>query len=366
VSHQSVANISITEEQLLGFCRATLEHAGLRADHATTCAEAIVFANLRGTDTHGVRRVLPELLASIRRGAIVPGASALSLRDRGPVAVLKGNGLPGPVIARQAMELALAKAEEHGVGVVSTFNCSHFGAGSYYVNLGLRRDLFALVMANGQPNVAPHGGRTKAFGTNPIAYALPADQEQPIIFDAGTRASSGNQTNDAPGAPDWAIDAAGNPTSDASRIAALLPFGGAKGYGIAILPGILTGALAGSTAGCDPTHTNPDPAVRGQSFLFLALDPDLFSSRATFKQLVDRQIQAIHASPPRPGFTEVLVPGERAWRMMARRRREGIPLARADWRQVLAALEQSGLPADDLSARFGLPGGHDDGGDDSR
>ena len=350
--------VLFTEADLRGLCAAALVAAGLAAEQAAICAEAITFANLRGTDTHGIRRVLPELLASITRGAVAPGAEALVVRDRGPIAVLKGNGLPGPVIAHQAMLLAIEKAETHGVGLVSTFNCSHFGAGSYYVNLALSHDLFALIMANGQPNVAPYGGRTAAFGTNPIAYALPASQERPIIFDAGTRASSGDGVERArergdPLPPDWAIDADGNPTTDADRIAALLPFGGHKGYGIALLPGILTGALAGSTAGCEPTHTHPDPSVRGQSFLFLALDPEFFSSRAAFKALVDRQIQALHATPPRPGFNEVLAPGERAWRTIERRRREGIPVPAADWRRVLAAMEQFGLPVATLVDRYG-------------
>lgn len=351
------ATVFFTADRLLGLCQAVLEAAGLSAAQATTCADTIVFANLRGTDTHGVRRVLPELLESIQRGAVVPGTTVLTVRDRGPIAVLKGNGVPGPVIARQAMELAIAKAEAHGVGVVSTFNCSHFGAGSCYVSLALDHDLFGLLMANGQPNVAPHGGRSKAFGTNPIAYGIPAGAERPIIFDAGTRASSGDGVERArrrgePLPPDWAIDVDGQPTTDPTRIAALLPFGGHKGYGLALLPGILTGALAGSTAGCEPTHTHPDPAVRGQSFFFLALDPDFFSSRDAFKALVDRQIQAIHASPPRPGFDEVLVPGERAWREMERRRREGIPVPVEDWHRVVAALDRAHLPVADLVARF--------------
>jgi ureidoglycolate dehydrogenase (NAD+) len=358
------ATVLFTEARLRGFCQAALASAGLPAEDAAACADAIVFANLRGVDTHGVRRILPELLESIARGAVVPGATLLTVRDRGPIAVLKGNGAPGPVIARRAMELAMAKAEAHGVGVVSTFNCPHFGAGACYVNLALARDLFALLMANGQPNVAPHGGRTKAFGTNPIAYALPAGEERPIIFDAGTRASSGDGVERArrrgePIPPDWAIDADGLPTTDPARIAALLPFGGHKGYGFALLPGILTGALAGSTAGCEPTHTHPDPAVRGQSFLFLALDPDFFSSRAAFKELVDRQVRAIHASPPRPGFDEVLVPGERAGREMERRRREGIPVPSEDWQRVVAALERARLPVTDLVAHYGPTEGAD-------
>jgi ureidoglycolate dehydrogenase (NAD+) len=347
--------ILVSEPRLRGLIEATLRAVGLPAPDAATCADAIVFANLRGTDTHGVARVLPEMLDGLRRGALRAGATVATERDRGSIAVLRGNGVAGPVIARAAMELAIAKAREHGVGVVSTFNCNHFGAGSYYVNLALPHDLFALLMANGQPNVAPWGGRAKAFGTNPIAYALPADRERPIIFDAGTRASSGDGVARAarlgePIPDDWAIDADGNPTTVPERIAALMPFGGPKGYGIALLPGILTGALAGSTAACEPTHTHSDPRVRGQSFLFLALDPDFFSSRQAFKTLVDRQIQAIHASPPRPGFTEVLVPGERAWREMERRRRDGIPIRREAWARVLAAIEELGPPAADLVA----------------
>jgi ureidoglycolate dehydrogenase (NAD+) len=133
----------------------------------------------------------------------------------------------------------------------------------------------------------------------------------------------------------------------------MLPFGGHKGSAFAGLIQLLTGGLAGATVGGEETHDHPDPERRGQSSLFMALDPDFFSSRAIFADLVDRQIQAIHAAPPLPGVAAALAPGERGWREAERARRVGVTLTDEDWSSLLSAMREAGLPTEEIVERHG-------------
>ena len=352
--------IYFTEQGLHDFARATLMAAGLTDAEAATCAAAAVFADLRGTATHGVMYIVPRTLESIRQGKTAPGATSVVVRDRGAAALIRGNGLAGPVLGRQAMGLAVAKAKEYGVGAVTTRNGNPLGMLGYYPALALPEGLIGLAMANTAPAVAPYGSSGKVFGTNPIAFAVPAGREPAILFDAATSVAAAGKLIQArrrgePLPAGWVIDAVGAPITDPQRAGdgAMLPFGGHKGSAITGLVQLLTGGLAGATVGGEETHDHPDPDRRGQSGFFLALDPDFFSSRAIFTELVDHHIQAIHAAPPLPGVAAVLAPGERGWREAEQARRVGVTLADEDWSALLSAMREAGLPADEIVERHG-------------
>jgi ureidoglycolate dehydrogenase (NAD+) len=352
--------VHFPERRLHDFVRATLAAAGLTDAEADACADAAVFADLRGTATHGVLYIVPRTLESIREGKTASGATAIVARDRGAVALIRGNGLVGPALGRQAMTLAIAKAREYGVGAVATRNGNPLGMLGYYSALALPEGLIGLAMANTAPAVAPHGSSGKVFGTNPISFAVPAGREPAILFDAATSVAAAGKLIQARRRGEalpagWVIDATGAPITDPRRAGegSLLPFGGHKGSAVAGLVHLLTGGLAGATVGGEETHDHPDPDRRGQSSFFLALNPDFFSSRAIFSDLVDRHIQAIHAAPPLPGVAAVLAPGERGWREAERARREGVTLTNEDWSALLSAMREAGLPADEIVALHG-------------
>jgi ureidoglycolate dehydrogenase (NAD+) len=330
-----------------------LTRAGLPEDQATVCTNAIMFATLRGLDSHGIISILPNTCNSIKVGRIDPKGEIQTIKPL----VLKGNGTAGPVIADRTMRTAMDAAARNGVGVAVAFNCNHFGAASYYATLPLERGMVGVCACNAAPNVAPFGGTRGLHGTNPIAYAAPGNEEPPIVLDIATSAAAHGQVHKAarrgqPIPAGWGIDKEGRATTDPSQVAAMLPFGGHKGYGIGILVDVLTGALAASTIGLDVRQGDIDREHAGQSYFMLALDPEAFGGRDAFTARIDALSRQVHAIPPGEGFKEVLLPGELEWRTERQRREEGIPLYDEDWTAIVQGLARAGLPAEELASRY--------------
>ena len=352
--------VRFTAGRLHRFVASTLEAAGLSKDEATHCADAALFADLRGTDTHGALYIIRRTLDSIKKGQTVPGAEMVVVRETAASALVRGNGMVGPAMGHAAMTMAVAKATQEGVGLVSTYQGGGLGLLGYYPALAAEQGLIGLAMANTSPAVAPFGASTAVFGTNPVAYAAPAREHDYILFDMATSEVASGKLQKAIRRGEsipagWAIDSDGRAIDEPKRVAdgALLPFGGHKGSGIALLVHLMTGALSGTTVGGELTHDHPDPALRGQGALFMVVDPDRFCSRGLFDGMVDRQIDNVHAARPLPGRESVLVPGERGWRERARRLEQGIDFAEADWNEILGSIERFGLPAEEILAQHG-------------
>jgi LDH2 family malate/lactate/ureidoglycolate dehydrogenase len=341
-----------------GLCEAVFQRLELSDREVADCTRAIMFATLRGLDSHGIVSILPGIAASVKRGQTRPRAEILTLGESTVTACYKGNRAAGPVIASHAMRAALSRAREHGVGVVTAVHCAHFGAASAYAAMALPESMFGLVMCNAAPAVAPFGGAGRLHGTNPIAYAAPGRDMPPIVLDIATSMVASGQLAKASrrGQPiplGWALDEGGKATTDpaAGMKGAILPFGGHKGYGMGILVDLLTGALAGSTLGLGVQQGNPDPDVGGQAFFFLALNPGAFSSPEAFVERVDQLSREAKSIKPAEGFSEVLLPGELEWREEQRRKQHGIPMPEGDWGALLRSLEAADLPRD-LVERF--------------
>ena len=344
----------LSEAKARGLCEAALTEVGLPADEAATCTEAIVFASLRGLDSHGIVSILPGICRSVTTGRIDPGAEIGRIGPR----VLKGNGAAGPVIGARTMRLAMEQAAEHGVGAAVAFNCNHFGAASYYAALALESEMIGICACNAGPNVAPYGGAQALHGTNPLAYAFPGGEEPPIVLDIATSIAAFGQVGKArrrgqPLPAGWALDKEGRPTTDAAAATTLLPFGGHKGYGLGVLVDLLCGGLAASTIGVDVRQGDNDREHAGQSFFMLALDPAQFGGTAAFKERSDALTRQAHGLKTMEGFERVLLPGELEHREQERRRAEGIPLYEEDWNALVRGLEGAGLPAAELAMRFG-------------
>lgn len=349
-----------SEGQLHRFVRETLVAAGLTADEAEECAKASVFADLRGAATHGIVYIVRRTLESIREGKTVSGSTAEIMKESLGSALINGSGVVGPVLGRQAMELAIVKARGNGIGLVNTYGGNPLGLLGYYPIFAANARMLGMTMANTAPAAAPHGGTSPVLGTNPFAYAAPAASSPPLLFDIATTTASAGKLQRAKrrgeALPDgWVIDREGNPVNDPNLAdaGAMLPCGGHKGSGFGILIHLLTGGLSGTTIGGDPTHTNPDPAKRGQGAVFLAIDPDWFGSRPVFEELVERQIGFIHDATPLPGKGRPLAPGERGWNELEQRRINGIPIPDDDWKVVVKAIAASALPLDELLGQYG-------------
>ena len=334
-----------------GLCEAVFRHLGLSEREVVDCTRAIMFATLRGLDSHGIVSILPGVSSSVKRGQTQPHADIITLSESPVTASYKGNRAAGPVIASHAMRAAIERAKVHGIGVVTTVHCAHFGAASAYAAMALDEGMFGLVMCNAAPAVAPFGGASRLHGTNPIAYAAPGKDEPPIVLDIATSMVASGQLMKASRRGQtipigWAVDEDGKATTDpaAALKGALLPFGGHKGYGIGILVDLLTGALTGSTLGLGVQQSNPDPEVGGQAFFFLAINPEFFSSKETFAAQVDKLTRDTKSAKTAEGFSEVLLPGELEWREEQKRTQHGIPFYDGDWQALRANLVGAGLP----------------------
>jgi LDH2 family malate/lactate/ureidoglycolate dehydrogenase len=361
-AHAATKGVSIVPvmpaDRAQGLCEAVFRHLGFSEREVEDCTRAIMFATLRGLDSHGIVSILPGVSLSVHRGQTEPNAQIITLSESQVTASYKGNRAAGPVIAAHAMRAAIDRAKVHGIGVVTTVHCAHFGAASAYAAMALPESMFGLVMCNAAPAVAPFGGASRLHGTNPIAYAAPGKELPPIVLDIATSMVASGQLMKASRRGQtiplgWAVDEHGKGTTDpaAALKGALLPFGGHKGYGIGILVDLLTGALAGSTLGLGVQQSNPDPDVGGQAFFFLAINPDFFSSKATFAEKVDQLTRDAKSAKTAEGFSEILLPGELEWREEQRRTKDGIPFYDGDWQALQKNLEAAGLPTD-LVAKY--------------
>jgi ureidoglycolate dehydrogenase (NAD+) len=340
----------LSEQRMYELVKDTLQSAGLTADEAAVCADASLFADLRGANTHGIVYIVRRTLESLRGGKTIPGSTAEVVKDAAAASLVRAAGVVGPVLGKWAMQRAVEKASEAGVGIVNTFNGNPIGLLGYYAELAAESDMIGIVMANTSPSAAPFGGTTAVLGTNPFAYAAPSSDSRPILFDIATTVASYGKLQRAKRRgdklpEDWLIDREGKPITDPKRAdeGAMLPCGGHKGSGFAILIHLLTGGLSGTTVGGEDTHNHPDPARRGQGALYMALDPNWFASRAIFNEMVESQIGYIHQAGPLPGVAYPLYPGERGWSEFDRRKADGIPVPDEDWAVVVKAMRDSKL-----------------------
>ncbi len=328
----------IPADRLTDYCARILVGLGVPEDQAAVVAGSLIEADLRGVESHGVH--LMALYADRLRGGHLQARTEVTvLRDEGSSALLDGGQGLGQISGLAAVDLAVAKAREFGVGAVAVRNSSHLGALGWYTMRGADAGCVTLAAQNGPPFVPPFGGVTGIFSTNPMSYAVPAGEEPMLVLDMATTAVAGNRVllaqkrGDAELPPGWANDDRGRPTTDPAQASVrhLQWFGGYKGYGIALLIEILAGVLTGASFGLvdrEPGElTGFDRVTRG--YLFVALDPSHYGPMEDFRADVDRLIHDIHASETAEGVERVLVPGELEHRRRAERLADGIPLAAA-------------------------------------
>ncbi|MCC6177253.1 MAG: Ldh family oxidoreductase [Chloroflexi bacterium] len=341
--------VRVPADDVRAFVRRVLLALGMRPSAADITADAMVWADARGIEPHGVAK-LPLLAARIEAGVTAPDAEPTVLAETDTTVLMDAGTGWGQPAAAWAMELACEKARLHQVGVAVVRNSSSLGALGYYPMIAVRAGSIGLAITNSMPLLAPWGGTAKLLGNQGYAIGCPAGRHPPLLLDTSNSATSWGAIRLAEERgeslePGLAFDRSGQPTVDpAAALQGLLaPAAGHKGYGLALMFEVLTGVLAGLAVA--PHVGSPDDCTRTQqvSHFLLALDPTAFLLRETFLARVDALIDEVHAVPPAPGIERVRVPGERSADRAESSHRDGI---------LLSAARVSELRA--LAARIGV------------
>jgi ureidoglycolate dehydrogenase (NAD+) len=325
----------VAPDELHAFCREALARAGVRADQARTAAEALAMTDSWGVFTHG-SKLLPGYVRRVRGGGIRVDVEP-SIVAEGPAwAIVDGGSALGQVIGVFAMNEAVARARRSGIAYVGVRNSNHFGAAGYYATLAAREGLFGLAMANDSPSVVAPGSRGPVTGTNPLAYAIPAGDRDPIFLDIAISTVAGGKVYAArqlgrPIPADWIVDRHGRPTTDSNLYpdhAALTPMAGHKGYGMALMIETLSALLTGAavTAQVGGWMFGDPSAPTGHGAAFLAVDPRAIAGSSQFADRVGALADEIHDAPTAEGVDRLLLPGEREWALRRRALAEGIEL----------------------------------------
>jgi LDH2 family malate/lactate/ureidoglycolate dehydrogenase len=350
-----------TEPKLKSFIISALTACGVSTADAALVADVLVASDVRGIESHGVARLVPFYVDRIRSGALDPTPRETVVRETSTTLVIDaGNGLGHPASTR-AMRAVIAKAKEHGCGFAAVRNSNHFGIAGFYAMLAIEYDMIGIASTNSVRYGAPTYGRDVMLGTNPWAYAVPAEEEPPFVLDfATTTVPRGKlevyRRKELPLKPGWAIDANGEQTlsADDALLGALLPLGGLgvdngghKGYGLGLLVDLMCGVLGGGKFGTDLPLPNSAEGPGMISHFFGAIAIDGFRDAPAFRKDVDRELRAFKDSRKAPGCDRVYVAGEIEHERTIASRTNGVAVHAKVW----AALEKL---AGELSLPFDL------------
>jgi LDH2 family malate/lactate/ureidoglycolate dehydrogenase len=315
---------------------------------AAAVADALVWASLRGIDSHGVSRV-PRYLELFDKGESAPDAVPTVQRPRAAIAIVDAHGAPGPIAMNRAVAEAVAAARECGVGWASVRGTVHTGAIGYYTSQAAAAGMAAVGVVAGVPNMAYAGARGGAVATSPLSVAVAAGRPHTLLLGKATAVMALGRIAQLKAAgkelpPGVAATRDGDPTTDPALAAVPLPVGGPKGSGMSLVFELLASGLAANPI--VPAFHAGDRRHR-QNGLILAVDVSAFVDPGEFTRGVDDTVDAIKALPPGDGVAEILVPGERGDRTEAQRRAAGIPLGPKVWRQLAGAASSLGVPVPD-------------------
>ena len=319
------------------FIAAILAAAGLPAADAARVGELMTAADLRGQDGHGIFR-LPQYVRRIRAGAVNVRPKISVVQDCPSTAIVDGDNGMGHLVMSRAAAVAIEKAERTGVAWVGVRMSNHAGPGALYAEMPLARDMVGLYMAVASANhMPPWGGVESILGTNPLAVAIPAGEEPPVVLDMATTIAAYGKVKTYKMAGKtmpvgWMINRRGEPITDPNRSGEgfLLPIGGPKGSGLAIVIGLLGGLLNGALFGRACIDFNADDtSVTNTGHVMVALKVSNFCPLDRFKKQVDAAVREIRDSERMEGVERIWLPGEQSHARFVERCAQGVPLSAA-------------------------------------
>lgn len=357
VEPRPAGTVYATVESASAFAVRLLSAHGLPEADARTVAHCLVRADLRGVDTHGIQ-YLPHYLARVDKGLINPRPS-LQIERKTPVAAaLDGQDSFGFVVGMAAIEAAMEMAREFGLGIVAARRSTHFGMAAAYVLRAVEAGYIAQVYSNASPAMPPWGGREPMLGTSPFACGAPGGKLDPYVLDLSFAVAARGKIRKAArrGEPiplSYALDKDGRPTTDATAAldGVVLPIGGYKGSGLAMLMDLMGGVVTGAGhAGGVGNQFSDFDRPQDVGHFFMAMKPDLFVTLEAYRARMDRLVTAVRGAPRAEGFAEILMPGEREARLERARRISGVQIGPVELASLRAAAEKAGVDGPVVSA----------------
>ncbi|MCW3078709.1 Ldh family oxidoreductase [Segetibacter sp.] len=353
---------TLAYDNLFNFVLQVFLQMGCNTEHATLATQVLLSADLRGVDSHGVARLSGYVrLWEAKRINAKPNLKVVY--ETPSTAVVDGDAGLGLVVAPFAMQVAIEKAKKVGTGWVSVKNSNHFGIAGFHAMMALDHNMIGMAMTNASALVAPTFSIERMLGTNPIAVAIPANNEPAFVADfATTTASNGKleilQRKDQEAPEGWVQDANGQATTNASALkegGAMLPLGGDrehgshKGYALGSIVDIFSAVLSGASYG---PWAPPFPAYvpmpqnmpgEGLGHFLGAMRVDAFRPATEFTDHMDNWIRRFKTAKPAPGHEKVLIPGDPEREMETTRRKEGIPLFESVVADLIGVGEKMGI-----------------------
>ena len=331
--------------ELESFTAALFIEKGMRADDAATLARVLVWADLRGTASHGVSRI--ERYRELIAAGELDTQARVALEDKGPsLLLMRASRAAGPISMTAMAEAAAERADKNGscIGIVSM--TTHTGAIGVYSEWLARRGFASIIAASGPPMMAYHGARIPSLSTSPIAMGVPRG-DTPLILDMATsvvpmqrllQAKKGEATLE----PGWALDKSGEMTVDPAKASIAMPLGGAKGSGLSFMIECLTGVMAGTPILAATIGPSGDGRHR-QNALMVVIKVAALCDPADYARDIEKLSGTIKSLNPRTGFDEILLPGERGARTSSKNRKAGVPLSDGTWKYLKVQADAKGI-----------------------
>jgi len=342
--------MTLSSDVLTRFAYQLLIAARVSAAKADLVATSLVAANLRGVDSHGLQ-LLPFYIELILMGNINIETDGRVVNENAACITYDGQNGIGQWISEICCGHAIRLARAHGIGMVVTRESNHFGAAAFWAQRMSSAGLIGIVMCNASPLVAPWQGCEQRFGTNPICMSVPTPGNTWLLDMATTTAALGKVLNaqfqgrtTIP--PGWAMDSEGVPTQDVETALSglLMPLGGYKGSGLAMMAEILCAVLGGGAMSTELGGIRIQGQPMRTSQFFLAIDVARFMPLDAFHRRMQSLVGLVKSSRPAQGYHEILVAGEPEWRAEEVRRRDGIPLSDGVWQNLVQAAQQLEVP----------------------
>ncbi len=353
------------------FTKEVFIRAGVPEDGAEAEASALIWANLRAVDSHGVLRIA-WYVDNLDKGIMNPTPNIQTVKETPATLLVDADHAMGPVVTLHVVNKVVEKAKQIGICWALIRNVTHQGALGFYAQMMAEMDMAGIVIVCSPPNMAPYGAKVPGLHNSPIAISVPAKGHRPLNLDMATSVAAGGKLSLAvdKGIPipvGWALDKEGNPCTDPTKSGALLPFGGPKGSGLSMMFECLSSVMAGNPLlvpallggeGSDRVESKGRATDTGrlgynskrhvQNSVVAAIDIATFTDVETYKETTGKLIEGIKGLPKADGVEEIFVPGEPEERTYLERSKNGIPLPPGTWDKMKAMSDRFGvtLPAE--------------------